>query len=216
MFFVLTKLIFLLLLSCSDEIPKEGVFVKKISEGGVFIDVVLSTGVEIKNIKLSQKRVGKKWMMQVKKNVGTKVFYKKNKKLSNDEIDEFIKKIFVFIKNDRQGVLDNIHFDLKIFDTIWMDVESYLKSGVISSDYVLLIKDMKLSKLMSDYLSQHQLVKAICNHAKMIKKICKNKPVSMNPVAFKYGFVGKKWENVKKISGVGINTTNFWFGITLK
>lgn len=181
------------------------------------IDASLPSGVQLKGIRYGKEKLTKKWTVGFGNMVATSINSNNGEvnSLSEKDFKDLFGKLISFIKKNNDGQLDRVHIGLGLITELWEDTASFLRQGVVPSNYKLKPKDLNLAKKISSHLKDSSILKMLCDEAKPIHKVCKNNFVSMNPITFELDYIGKEWNQVEKLPNTGIPTDKLWFGLSL-
>lgn len=191
---------------------------ESISVSEMLIDVTLPSGVEVKGIRYRKEKLAKKWLLQLKSTSGTTIHSSQGRvnSLSQRDFKDLFAELISFIKKNNDGQLDRVQLGLGIITELWEDTASFLRKGAVPPSYKLKPKDLNLAKKISSHLKDSPMLKALCEEAVQIQKVCKNNFVSMNPITFEQDYIGKEWSQVNKLPNTGVPLDELWFSLNLR
>ena len=189
----------------------------QISADEVLIDVILPSGIEIKDIRYRKENLGKKWLLQIKNTSGTTIKFGKDylSSISRQDFSDLFADLVLSIRNKNGGQLDRIQIGLGLISELWEDTSFFLKEGAVSPSYKLRPKDLDLAKKISSSLESNLILQTLCNEVAQIKKGCISNYISMNPVMFELDYIGKEWRHVEMLPNMGMPINKLWFGVSL-
>ena len=195
-----------------------------LSENDMLIDVILPSGVEVRGVRYRKRPIMDDWYLQIRSYVGLSQNPVKTtihsshgevKNLSAQDFNDLFIAVIPFIKHNNNGQLDGVHLDLGLVTELWEDTASFLRQGVVPSNYRLKAKDRDLAHQISVHLRSSSILKKLCEAAAQLQKTCEDNFVGMNPVTFESEYIGKEWHQVDMLPNTGMPIDRLWFGLSL-
>lgn len=183
--------------------------VKKLDDDGYIINVKLSSGTKINNVRYIHRNIMDDWILQVKTTYdspfGIISTHYPTSRLTNEEFMELIDTLFSYLHKEKKN-LDGIQLELTLVDEVWKENIAYFIKEV-PRNHKVTGKDRFLANKIKGYLESAETSKYICLQ---VKTIFKNKQCrsigAMNPLPYPKKYWGKKWEEVKHLDNLGIDS----------
>lgn len=179
------------------------------------LDVALESELKITGIIYRKERLGNKWVLQARSHFGTRINTCPGEM---DEVDfiKLISKALAVVKNEHGGALDGIQFDMSLLNALWIDQVERLRSYPTDDGYQVEGKSRRVFEILQEGIARSTFVEGICKQVLLIGRVCASNPVSMNLVAFQAQYIGKGWDEIKKLPDAGIQKDSVWFSVDIK
>lgn len=195
-----------------------------LSETDMLIDVTLPSGVEVRGVRYRKRPIMDDWYLEIQSETGSiqhilettiHSSHGEVKNLSAQDFNDLFIAVIPFIKHNNNGQLDGVHLDLGLVTELWEDTASFLRQGVVPSNYRLKAKDRDLAHQISVHLRSSSILKKLCEAAAQLQKTCEDNFVGMNPVTFESEYIGKEWQQVEMLPNTGMPIDRLWFELSL-
>lgn len=195
-----------------------------LSETDMLIDVTLPSGVEVRGVRYLKRPIMDDWYLLVRGYVDVNQTPVKTtihsshgevKNLSAQDVNDLFIAVIPFIKHNNNGQLDGVQLDLGLVTELWEDTASFLRQGVVPSNYRLKAKDRDLAHQISVHLRSSSILKKLCEAAAQLQKTSEDDFVEMNPVTFESEYIGKEWRQVDMLPNTGMPIDRLSFVLRL-
>ena len=176
----------------------------------------------VNNIIYKKEKIGGKWLLQIKNNSGLKLVgsvandQSKERYLSEDEYIQTLEAILNYLSsNQGYGDLSEIQLDLRLVNTVWVDVIDSIKKAAGSNEGVVTNKNKMVDKSVRDVLKNSRVILKTCKLVENFHRKCKLNFIAMNPIAFQRKHLNKSWKEVSNSSDAGVQQS-MWFSIQIR
>lgn len=191
---------------------------REVDKNSFLLDVRLNSHVYIKDIRVMQRKLDERWVLQLKFISGMKIDYG-NGMLSSGtitlkEYKQLVPLVFNTLRNNNIN-LNNLQIELGLVDEYRRLAVAAIKQSQCNIK-VVENKNSCLSHALLQNLTDNDITKDFCTSVKKYGVSCESKIVSMDQIGFRAEFIGRPFLEVANLNDAGLDMSGMWFSINLK